>query len=191
LPRVTALEDQTVDRPPKEATMGTRRVLVAYATKHGTMSEVAQTIADELRAAGFEVDVQRAEEAADITWYDAVIVGSALYMNRWRGEAVDFLRRHRDALSGRPVWLYHGGPLSTDPETFEQRLPDGVRVLATRIGVRGHLTVGGRLLPGTAGFVEGLMLRGGAGGDFVDHGAIRTGAREIADELRGAVLAAV
>ena len=171
--------------------MGTRRVLVAYATKHGTMSEVAQTVADELRMFGFEVDVQRTEEAADVTWYDAVIVGSALYMNRWRGEAVDFLRRHRDSLAERPVWLFHGGPLSADPETFEQRLPDGVRVMAGRIGVRGHLTVGGRLLPGTSGFVEGLMLRGGAGGDFVDHQAIRTWTRELAHELEGAALAAV
>ena len=163
--------------------MTARRVLVAYATRHGTMAEVAQTIAGELRGAGIEVDVQRTEQAADVTWYDAVIVGSALYMARWRGEAVDFLRRHRGALAERPVWLFHGGPLSTDPDTFDQRLPDGVRVLAGRIGVRGHVTVGGRLLPGTPGLMEGLMLRGGTSGDFVDHDAIRAWARSVAAEL--------
>jgi menaquinone-dependent protoporphyrinogen oxidase len=170
--------------------MTARRVLIAYATKHGTMAEVAETIADELRQAGLQVDVQRVEEAADITWYDAVVVGSALYMGRWRGEAVDFLRRHRDGLATRPVWLYHGGPLSTDADTFEQRLPDGVRILATRIGVRGSITVGGRLLPGTPGFVEGLMLRGGTSGDFVDHGAIRSWARDIVGELAGELVGA-
>ena len=160
------------------------RVLIAYATKHGTMAEVAATIAGELRVAGFEVDVQRVEEAADITWYDAVIVGSALYMARWRGEAVDFLRRHREALAQRPIWLFHGGPLTNEPETFEQHLPDGVRALAARIGVRGNVTVGGRLLPGTPGLIEGLMLRSGTAGDYVDHAAIRAWAREIAAELR-------
>jgi hypothetical protein len=35
------------------------------------------------------------------------------------------------------------------------------------------------------------MLRGGAGGDFVDHQAIRTWTRELAHELEGAALAAV
>ena len=163
--------------------MSARRVLIAYATKHGTMADVAGTIADELRRHGLEVDVQRVEEPADISWYDGVIVGSALYMGRWRGEAVDFLRRHRDELAERPVWLFHGGPLSSDPETFEQRLPDGVRVMAARIGIRGTMTVGGRLLPGTPGFVESLMLRGGTSGDFVDHDTIRRWAREIATEL--------
>lgn len=169
--------------------MGAPRILVAYATKHGTMADIAATIAGELRAAGFEVDVQSAEEAADTTWYDAVIVGSAIYMGRWRPDAVDFLRRHRETLARRPVWLFHGGPLGTDPRTFEQRLPDGVRVLAGRIGVRGHLTVGGRLLPGTPGLVEGLMLRGGAGGDFVDHDAVRNWTHGIARELGQASLA--
>jgi menaquinone-dependent protoporphyrinogen oxidase len=166
--------------------MNRRRVLIAYATKHGTMAEVAVTIADELRLGGLEVDVQRVEEAADISWYDAVVVGSALYMARWRGEAVDFLRRHRDALAERPVWLFHGGPLNDDPEMFEQRLPDAVLSLAARIGVRDTITVGGRLLPGTPGLVEGLMLRGGTSGDFVDHDAIRAWAREISAALNGA-----
>lgn len=170
--------------------MTARRVLVAYATRHGTMAEVAETIAGELRGAGIEVDVQRVEQAADVTWYDAVIVGSALYMARWRGEAVDFLRRHRGALAERPVWLFHGGPLSTDPDTFDQRLPDGVRVLAGRIGVRGHVTVGGRLLPGTPGIIEGLMLRSGTSGDFVDHEAIRGWARNVAAELDEALAGA-
>jgi len=54
--------------------MSARRVLIAYATKHGTMAEVAEVIADELRSLDHQVDVQRVEEAADITWYDAVIV---------------------------------------------------------------------------------------------------------------------
>ena len=170
--------------------MSARRVLIAYATKHGTMAEVAEVIADELRSLDFQVDVQRVEEAADVTWYDAVIVGSALYMTRWRGEAVDFLRRHRGALSQRPVWLFHGGPLSTDPASFEQHLPDGVRVIADRIGVRGHVTVGGRLMPGTPGFVEGLMLRGGTSGDFVNPEAIRIWARAIAAELDGLLVGA-
>jgi menaquinone-dependent protoporphyrinogen oxidase len=178
------------DHDAKEAEMGARRVLIAYATKHGTMAEVSETIADELRHQGLQVDVQRVEEAADITWYDGVVVGSALYMGRWRGEAIDFLRRHRDELAARPVWLFHGGPLSFDPETFEQRLPDGVVSLANRIGVRGVVTVGGRLLPGTPGFVEGLMLRGGTAGDFVDHDQIRAWAREIASELHGALAVA-
>ena len=168
--------------------MGARRILIAYATKHGTMAEVAETIAGELRAARLEVDVQRVEEPADISWYDAVIVGSALYMTRWRGEAVDFLRRHREALAQRPVWIYQGGPLGDDRAAFEQELPDGVRVVAARIGIRGSLTVGGRLLPGTPGFVEGLMLRGGTSGDFVDHAAIRAWAREIVRELDGALV---
>ncbi len=37
-----------------------RRVLVAYATKRGSTREVAQSVAETLRAEGFEVECRRA-----------------------------------------------------------------------------------------------------------------------------------
>lgn len=42
------------------------RVLVTYSTKHGATAEIADAIAQPLRAAGLEVDVQRARQVRSL-----------------------------------------------------------------------------------------------------------------------------
>jgi menaquinone-dependent protoporphyrinogen oxidase len=54
------------------------RVLVAYATKHGSTREIAERIGRTLPAAGLEASVVEARAVQDVTAYDAVILGSAL-----------------------------------------------------------------------------------------------------------------
>ncbi len=90
------------------------RVLVAYASRHGATRGIAERIADRLRQDGLEVDVRRAEQVRDVGAYDAFVVGSAAYMFRWLDEATRFVRRNRQALATRPVWLFSSGPLGTD-----------------------------------------------------------------------------
>ena len=63
------------------------RVLVAYASKHGATAEIAEAIADQLRQDGYTVDCVPADQAAEVDSYDAAVIGSAVYMRRWRPEA--------------------------------------------------------------------------------------------------------
>lgn len=91
----------------------TALILVAYATKHGSTKDVAEAIMTRLREHGLEVDIQPAGEVRKLDGYSAVVLGAPLYMGRWHGDALSFLKRHRAALSGLPVAIFALGPLKT------------------------------------------------------------------------------
>jgi menaquinone-dependent protoporphyrinogen oxidase len=90
------------------------RVLVAYATRHGATRGIAERIAQTLEQSGLEVTLEPVETASPLDEYDAVVVGSAAYMGRWIDDAADFVRRNREMLASRPVWLFSSGPVGTD-----------------------------------------------------------------------------
>jgi len=78
-------------------------VLVAYASKHGATRQIAERIGEVLRASGLDAEVRPVRSAGDPAGYDAVVLGSAVYFGAWRREGTAYVRRHRGALSGRPV----------------------------------------------------------------------------------------
>lgn len=92
------------------------RVLVTYASKHGSTAEVAEVVAAILCSQGLEVDVQPAGEVANISRYGGVVLGGALYVGRLHRDARRFLDRHREALATLPFALFAMGP-----RTLEQR----------------------------------------------------------------------
>ncbi|WP_406404283.1 flavodoxin [Streptomyces sp. NBC_00879] len=161
----------------------TANLLVAYATKNQSTAEIARTIAETLDEQGVPAVARPAGEVLDVGDYDAVVLGSALYAGRWLRPARRFARRHRRALTGRPVWLFSSGPL--DASAHERDIPavrGAVRV-AERLDARGHVTFGGRLDEGATGRIARMLLRQGRGGDFRDEEQIRSWARDIAKEL--------
>ena len=78
------------------------RVLVVCATAHGSTTEVAEVVADELRAAGACVDVAPAPLGADPARYDAVVLGGPMIMG-WHKDALRYLRTHQAELASRPT----------------------------------------------------------------------------------------
>ncbi len=90
------------------------RVLVAYASKYGSVEEVARFVAGVLRDDGVECDVLAAHDVRHTTGYDLVVLGSGLYMTRLHRDARRFLRRHRDELAHVPFAVFAMGPLSSD-----------------------------------------------------------------------------
>jgi menaquinone-dependent protoporphyrinogen oxidase len=82
------------------------KVLVAYASKCGSTGEIAKAAAEELAARGFTADVLLAENVKDISGYSAVVIGSAIRFGGWLPPALDFARRFREELRGRPVALF-------------------------------------------------------------------------------------
>jgi len=91
-------------------------VLVAFATKYGSTREVAEAVGDVLSRHGHRVEVLPAKDVRDVTGYEAVILGSALYYFMLHSDAKRFLARHRKTLASTPVALFALGPFHDTPE---------------------------------------------------------------------------
>jgi menaquinone-dependent protoporphyrinogen oxidase len=75
--------------------MNDHRVLVAYSSRHGGTAEMAEWIAAELAEACLAVNTRDIGAVDSLEGYDAVVLGSGVYMRSWRRDARRFLRRHR------------------------------------------------------------------------------------------------
>ncbi len=114
-------------------------ILVAYASWHGATKEIAEHIGDVLRKEGLQADVLPAGSVRDLSPYRAVILGSAIYIGKWRPEAVKFMQANEQTLAQRPVWLFSSGPTGGgDPVQVLNgwRLPTDVQPVADRIHPR-------------------------------------------------------
>jgi menaquinone-dependent protoporphyrinogen oxidase len=122
-------------------------VLVAYASKHGSTAEIADAVADTLCECGLRVDCVEAGEVKNVEGYDAVVLGSAVYMKRWRGDAKRFLRRHGEQLAERPLWVFSSGPIGEPKGEVNQSWLEPPRVIeqVERLGARAHVVFGGRM----------------------------------------------
>ncbi|HEU4616712.1 MAG TPA: menaquinone-dependent protoporphyrinogen IX dehydrogenase [Gammaproteobacteria bacterium] len=80
------------------------RVLVVYATTEGQTAKIAEHIADAGRAAGHEVLVRRADdvEDAELSGFEAFVVGASLHAGRYQREARTFVERNVELLGARP-----------------------------------------------------------------------------------------
>jgi menaquinone-dependent protoporphyrinogen oxidase len=159
------------------------RVLVAYGSKRGGTQGLAQQVADGLRTAGFAVDVCPVDDSRDLSGYDAVIVGGALYSGRWHKSARAFVIRHAAELRHCPTYFFSSGPL--DSAAVQRDIPPvgGVAELMRRVEARGHATFGGRLSPYARGFAASAMAKKQAG-DWRDPGQVREWTRQVAAHLR-------
>jgi len=163
------------------------RVLIAYGSKRGSTGEIAKAIGWTFEEMGLEVEVRPAAEVEDVGPYGAVVLGGAVYRNRWHRDARRFGRRFAGALRDRPVWLFSSGPLDLTAE--ERRIPPVAFVanLAERISARDHTTFGGRLASHPTGYAASAMAERVAG-DYRNFAEIRAWASRIGREI-GAGLA--
>ena len=125
-------------------------VLVAYASEHGATREIAEHVGRTLSGAGLSVDVRDAGEVRDVDGYGAAVIGSAVYMGRWRGSAKHLVKRHERELAERDVWLFSSGPVGEPPAAGDEKAvkfthPKFALKEAARLGAHEHVVFGGRL----------------------------------------------
>lgn len=160
------------------------RVLVTWGSERGGTAGIGEMLAGDLRREGMDVAAAPANEVEAID-ADAVIVGGALYANRWHPEARRFIERHIFELRQVPVWLFSSGPLDDSARDTEIPPTYEVSALMDRVGALGHATFGGALSPEATGFAAAAMAKEHSG-DWRDPEDIRAWAHALATEMPAA-----
>lgn len=166
------------------------RALVVYGSKRGGTAGLAQMVGAELQRLGWEVVVQDAAQPAELRGVDLVIIGGALYMNRWHKAARSFAKRREPALRTMPVWLFSSGPLDTSAASGDIAPVSQVHEIARRLEARGHMTFGGRLAADAKGFGARSLAKKYAG-DYRDPAQVADWVHQIVHELAPAEPSAV
>ncbi|WP_104522916.1 flavodoxin domain-containing protein [Blastococcus atacamensis] len=168
---------------------GGPRVLVTAASKHGSTHEIAAELARCLpeTEAGSRLGLTAAaipvENRPDPASFDAVVLGSAVYVGRWLEPARSFAFAHTEVLRGRPVWLLSSGPVGEPP--FPPDEPHDAQPIGSILGARGHRVLPGRLDKSLLTFGERAMVTAMRApvGDFRDWEVLRAWAEEIAADV--------
>ncbi len=87
-----------------------KQVLIAYASKYGSTAEIAERIGEVLIEKCLSVEVTEVNNVHDLSTYRAVILGSAVYIGRWRKDAIRFMKVFEKDLIGKRVWIFSTGP---------------------------------------------------------------------------------
>ena len=160
------------------------RVLVAAAGRHGATAEIAETIGGALSGQGAQADVVDIDDVHGLGGYDAVVLGSAVYMGHWLKSAAAFACTHSAEVRARPTWVFSSGPVGDPPRPGEAEAVDVMEIVAAA-GAREHRLFAGKLDKSKLSFRERAVMRavGGHDGDYRDWDEIRGWAEAIATSL--------
>ena len=159
------------------------KVLVCAASKFGATSQIAQAVADVLAERGCEVRVLPPEKVGVVEEFDAVVLGSAVYMGQWMKPARELAERSAGALGARPVWLFSSGPVGEPPKPADN--PVDVTEILQSTKARDHQIFTGKLVKKHLSFPDRAMASAirAAEGDFRNWAEIKAWASGIADTL--------
>lgn len=165
------------------------QILIAYASKHGGTTEIAEMIGKTLQEAGLDVEVLPVEEVRNLSHYRAVVLGSAVYIGLWRKKAARFLKENELILAKKPVWIFSSGPTGEgNPEALLQgwKFPPNLQPILDRLKPRDIAVFGGTLEADRMSFWEKWIIKNVKApvGDFRDWDAIGKWAEGIAKSLK-------
>lgn len=159
------------------------RILITAASKHGSTREIAEAMARRLESYGHELTLQSPSEVSDVTQFDAVVLGSAVYITQWMPEAHDFVNRFGDVLQTKPMWAFSVG-MSGVPKHQPQD-PMRIGPVMEHIAAVDHRTFPGRYKPELLTLRERSIgrLAGAVEGDFRDWAAVEAWTDAIHEHL--------
>jgi menaquinone-dependent protoporphyrinogen oxidase len=148
-----------------------QKVLITYATKLGSTTEVARAIGETISKKGIAVDVLPIKDVAELSGYDAVIIGSAIRMGSWLPEAVNFVQQNRDQLNkvSTRIFSVHILNQGDSPESQKERQAY-TAPLHKLISPEDEAFFSGKIDPSQLKFVERLLFKAvkSPNGDFRD-----------------------
>ena len=157
-------------------------LLVAYASKHGSTQGIAEAIGKRLRERGLDAEVRPVREVDGLERYDAVVLGSAVYLGAWLKEATAFLDRHEEALRRVPLWLFSSGPTAED-QGMDLAVSTKTQQRLAELGARDHHLFRAALDAKKLSFLERTAIKAAKQplGDFRDWSDIERWADSIAE----------
>jgi menaquinone-dependent protoporphyrinogen oxidase len=160
------------------------KVLVSAASKYGATGEIAKAAGEALAGrASWEFPVIPPQEAGAIEEFDAVVLGSAVYMGQWMKPARELAERQAAALAARPLWLFSSGPIGEPAKPADN--PVDVSKILEATSARDHRIFTGKLVKKHLSFPERAVASAirAQEGDFRNWAEIRAWATSIADTL--------
>lgn len=82
------------------------KLLVTYASPHGSTAEVATFIGRALQTYDIEVVVSHADDVTDVSDYDAFMIGSAIHSSMWLPSISRFMFRFEHELAQKPIYMF-------------------------------------------------------------------------------------
>jgi menaquinone-dependent protoporphyrinogen oxidase len=135
------------------------KILVAYASAHGSTAEVAAFIGRQLQTYSVEVDCAPVESINNIQMYDAVIVGSPIHDGMWLQSMSLFLERLAAQLATKPVYLFITCIRVLEEGGYHHALNNYLHVLTLKkINVRDTTAFAGKLKLDTIDWNERWLL---------------------------------
>ena len=168
-------------------------VLIVFESKYGSTAEIADRLGANIRdaaktATALRVTVSPAKTAPPPDGYDAIIIGSAVYIARWRKQVSGYLLRHQKTLAQKRVWLFSSGPTgSGDPVELLNGWTMPVKLQEAVAGIRPIETIvfHGAVFMDRLGFFDRLLATkvDSPVGDFRDWEMVAAFAQRIAKQL--------
>lgn len=165
-----------------------KKVLIAYASKHGSTAEIAKKIEEDLNQSGFECTTLPVKQVKDLSGFQAIVVGTGLYMGQWQKDAVRFIKQNKALLENQKVWIFTSGPTGEgDPVKLVQNrlVPEGLRAAIEEIKPKDIAVFHGNIvLSKLSGFEKWIIGKVNAAiGDFRNWQSISSWATGIANAL--------
>jgi menaquinone-dependent protoporphyrinogen oxidase len=169
------------------------KILVAYASAHGSTAEVAVFIGERLRERQFDVTVASVRDVRTLDGFDAFVLGSAIHGGMWLASMGQFLDRWRGDFGARPVYMFITCIRVLEPKGPQHAVQHYVNYpVLNALNLREVKPFAGKLEMDAidwddrwtlAARYDGLMSPGSFNSDFRNWNALREWADKIADSL--------
>ncbi len=160
------------------------KILIAVASKHGATAGIGKIIERTLAERGHEPHFREPSDVDDLSMYDAVILGSAIYAGNWRRSARKFAAKHGQELLALPLWVFSSGPLGLSKDDDEYTGPV-IENLVAQLEPVEHKVFSGKLDPSQLNLGEKAIIKmvKAPQGDYRSFNEIVDWAKSISDYL--------
>ncbi len=168
------------------------RILIGYASNHGSTAEIADYIGKELNSKDATIEIQPVGQVESVEKYDIVVVGSPVNYGEWLDDITEFVENNLEKLVKVPVacFITSMAAAKTDEDSIKEANDHLTRSLSKIPGLKPFQTgvFAGKLDYKKCTFFEKVLMKvimtskGLEAGDYRNWGKIRSWASTIRKE---------